>query len=694
MPAESIEALGGGCGLLHALSGTCALDLDDLEAARAWWAEHSVDIDTLRNDPHSVHITSGRAGRDKLLYKLSKPLRTIKPKGSGFELRCATAGGESVQDVLPPSVHPLTKKPYQWAYGEPLLGHWTNLPNIPAGVYRVWREMADSMPTREVVNQSPATFSIARVREAALVKMRKLDIDEYDDWINIGQSIHKETRGHSQGLALWDELSKDGKKYKGRDDLNTHWVSFDDTGARGLNTPATAEEFEVLKAEAPSATEAAATQSVKENYTAARDFLKARLIYVKDFEQYFDRESHRIFRSNFGLEHEFASKMPRRNGTRVSVVKMLKDLGADKPTVDRLGFHPGEGIVFTEFKDTYANLYRPRIADPIPATAGELERIEWLFDRIDDVPYREWLIQFYGHVIQRPGVKIKSAPLIWSETQGNGKTTLVAKIPALLVGSQYSVEMSSSVLASDFNDILRGAWHVNLSEFSVGSRIERELLSKKVERWIVENKIDLHQKGLAAVTIPNHFFLTASSNADNAASLDNTDRKWGVHELHAQAMTEAEMTWLFEGFLNTPRAAGVLRHYFLNVDLTGFNPDARAPLTAAKAAMARASASADVELMAELFEQRAGPFDKDVVLTSDVREYIYTRCPNKPSADRIGKVLTRSPFLGRTVRFRSGKGIYRAIVLYNHARWIDARGVEIMAHIRGDDVSIEDPLLS
>jgi putative DNA primase/helicase len=83
MPAEAIEALGGGVGLLHSLSGTCAIDLDDLTAARTWWADHGVDIDALIDSPDSVHVRSGRAGRDKLLYRLAKPLRTLKPKGSG-----------------------------------------------------------------------------------------------------------------------------------------------------------------------------------------------------------------------------------------------------------------------------------------------------------------------------------------------------------------------------------------------------------------------------------------------------------------------------------------------------------------------------------------------------------------------------------------------------------------------------------
>jgi hypothetical protein len=690
MPAESIDALGGGCGLLHALSGTCALDLDDLAAARAWWAEHSVDIDALRNDPNSVHITSGRAGRDKLLYNLSKPLRTIKPKGSGFELRCATAGGESVQDVLPPSVHPLTKRPYQWAYGEPLLGHWSNLPNIPAGVYRVWREMADAMPVREVVNTTaaPATFSTIRVREAALVKMQKLDIDEYDDWINIGQSIHKETRGHTQGLALWDELSKAGKKYKGRDDLETHWVSFDIGGARGLNTAASAEEFEVIKT--PSADEEIEAVKTKQLLRSeALALLESRFLFVKTAEKYFDLHDHRLVFTEASIQTRFTPYMP----GKCNPIKLLRE-SKTKRIVDSLGFHPGKEVVFDEGGDTYANLYRGRLPDPLEPTALEREKIEWLFNRIDDVLYRSWLLQLYGHVVQKPGVKIRTAPLIWSTKQGNGKSTLVGAIPALLVGEAYSVEVNAAVLTSDFNDILCNAWHVNLVEFRGASRAENQSISKKVENWIADSRVNLHQKGVKAMTMPNHFFVTASSNAEDAAQIDFEDRKWGVCNLQVDRMTDQEVAWIYPEFLLTPRAAAVLRHYFMAIDLTGFNPDGRAPLTAAKQEMVDINTSPELDVLIHLHEERSPPFDRDVVRSSDVQRYMQQNCTAKPTASRIGRILTRAPFNGVVKIFFAKGGTHRAIVLYNHARWKNATGPEIMAHIEGDDISVEDPLLS
>ena len=98
IPSDAVGALHG-VGLLHALSQTCALDIDNMNAARPWLAERGIDVDALLEADEAVQITSGRPGRAKLLYRMKRPLRTFKPPGSGLELRCATGEGHSVQDV-------------------------------------------------------------------------------------------------------------------------------------------------------------------------------------------------------------------------------------------------------------------------------------------------------------------------------------------------------------------------------------------------------------------------------------------------------------------------------------------------------------------------------------------------------------------------------------------------------------------
>jgi hypothetical protein len=133
-----------GVGLLLAHSGRCSLDVDNYELAKKWLAERDVDLDALINAAHAVRIESGRAGRTKLLYRLSKPLTTKQVEIDGntiLEFRCASSTGGSSQDVLPPSRHPVTKQPYRWAYGEPLLGDWRNPPVIPPTLLAAWREL-------------------------------------------------------------------------------------------------------------------------------------------------------------------------------------------------------------------------------------------------------------------------------------------------------------------------------------------------------------------------------------------------------------------------------------------------------------------------------------------------------------------------------------------------------------------------
>ncbi|MFI4971320.1 MAG: VapE domain-containing protein [Hyphomicrobiales bacterium] len=268
IPADAADALVG-AGLLHALSGTCALDVDDSDLARPWLAERGIDLDALLAADDAVQISSGRINRCKLIYRMARPLRTLKPAGSGLELRCATGEGKSVQDVLPFTVHPDTKKPYVWRLG--LLADWRAPPPIPAALVAAWRDLADP------ILPSAATPAAAPLPSPDVDRLRALlsphDPDSpYDQWIKAGMAIHNATGGSPTGLAVWDEWSKRGKKYKGVADLRTHWASFTSAPGKRVVTaaslevekPAAADEFPVG---APAATEivAEATERPKRN---------------------------------------------------------------------------------------------------------------------------------------------------------------------------------------------------------------------------------------------------------------------------------------------------------------------------------------------------------------------------------------------------------------------------------------------
>ncbi|WP_018715872.1 AAA family ATPase [Brachymonas chironomi] len=154
-----------GLGLIHTASRTCAIDLDDLHQAAEWLQIKGIDLSALLNADDGVQIVSGRPNRGKLLYKLPdgcQPLPTKKvqcPDGSMMlEFRCAPGkgGSDAVQDVLPPTIHPDTGKPYQWGGN----GDFNNLPTLPDGLLTVWREMLTNAPKVES-KQTANTYTIA-----------------------------------------------------------------------------------------------------------------------------------------------------------------------------------------------------------------------------------------------------------------------------------------------------------------------------------------------------------------------------------------------------------------------------------------------------------------------------------------------------------------------------------------------------
>lgn len=212
--------LKGNIGLAHAYSSppTMALDIDDLPKARAWLGERGVDLDALLEADDGVQVSSGREGRAKLLYRLpsvAEPIRTkqISDPETGemvLEFRCASAGGYTVQDVLPPSIHPDTGQAYQWA-GK---GTWQDIPQIPGQLLGVWQGQLQSTkrpPSRAVVvgdDSSVVALPRETIRDlrSALLFMRA---DEYDLWVNVGLAL--KPLGFV-GRGLWMEWSQTSEK--------------------------------------------------------------------------------------------------------------------------------------------------------------------------------------------------------------------------------------------------------------------------------------------------------------------------------------------------------------------------------------------------------------------------------------------------------------------------------------------------
>lgn len=219
---------GWGIGLAHAFSKTMALDIDNWEKASPLLKTYGIDLEALYNAADAVIVDSGRAGRGKLLYQMPDDLvlatkKVIIEASTIYELRCATSTMLTVQDVLPPSIHPDTGQPYRWA-GR---GHWTRLPMVPTEVIDLWKSLLEEDKQTRIAVSGSSNASWKEVTEALECINPNCS---YDQWITIGMALHwagSQTDQRDQALALWNEWSQGSEsKYPGERVIFNHWNSF------------------------------------------------------------------------------------------------------------------------------------------------------------------------------------------------------------------------------------------------------------------------------------------------------------------------------------------------------------------------------------------------------------------------------------------------------------------------------------
>ena len=163
-PEKADQINGGNAGITLAWARLCTIDIDNYLAAIADLEKRGIDLQALLMADDAVQISSGRENRAKLLYRLPPgvdPPQTFQfldeSKAVTFELRCASKDGTTVQDVIPPSIHPDTGKPYVW------IGDWRHIPVLPQAIWDMWQERiaAERKPQRVRGNSVPGRSDAA-----------------------------------------------------------------------------------------------------------------------------------------------------------------------------------------------------------------------------------------------------------------------------------------------------------------------------------------------------------------------------------------------------------------------------------------------------------------------------------------------------------------------------------------------------
>jgi putative DNA primase/helicase len=207
-------------GLAHAYCTprpTCAIDIDVYREAKPWLSDKGVDIDALLSSEDAVVIHSGKKFSLKLIYRLrpSEIKESIKIFGASqnciLEFRCGTKDKKTVQDVLPPSIHP-SGTTYQWyGHGDPLAP-----PSLRKTLRVIWDRQIEESNKKRYNKQAVKHIHqsiIESPRQVATIQNALKYIDascSYEIWRNVIWALLSTDWQCAEDLALkWSMSAPD-----------------------------------------------------------------------------------------------------------------------------------------------------------------------------------------------------------------------------------------------------------------------------------------------------------------------------------------------------------------------------------------------------------------------------------------------------------------------------------------------------
>ena len=246
------EILSGDCKAVGLISGPCFnnpyglvwVDVDGL-SVYPLVKQLAEETDFDKALPPTLTICSGKAGRERKLYKLARDKHkhfvrnkyTWHGEGNKEKLEILWAKHQGVLMGL----HPETDG-YYTAEGQGF--EWVDkLPELPDWILNgiINKNVKQGIPATEVTRMVGPHFAVqaeinlARDMQLAQEAMWSLPIDacdDYDIWITIGQSLHSLDESL---LDTWDEWSKQSDKYRDGE-CHKRWLSFSKGGGRGMGS--------------------------------------------------------------------------------------------------------------------------------------------------------------------------------------------------------------------------------------------------------------------------------------------------------------------------------------------------------------------------------------------------------------------------------------------------------------------------
>ena len=397
----------------------------------------------------------------------------------------------------------------------------------------------------------------------------------------------------------------------------------------------------------------------------------------KTFTEASEKFAERVLLANGGIRYEIVS------AAKVWIAWRLRN------AVDELTYQPGQPkrVVYAHLGHTITgyNMWRGWAVKPKEGDVSLfLTLIDFLFSESTQSA-KSWFLDWLAYPLQFPGTKLYTAAVLHSIQQGVGKS-LVGYTMARIYGENFR-EFKQRDLKSNFT-----SWAVN-KQFLMGDDITGDHKSRAyadmLKALITQKTMTIDKKFIPTYDVPDCINYLFTTNQPDAFFLEDTDRRFFVHECPQRLLDITFYTQDYDRWLHSKSCGEAVFYYLLQRDLRGFNPRIAAPMTAAKEQMIDIGRSdlaswvrsvlREPEKMLAIGDQS---YSLDLISVQELLTFYDPTHTKRTTAGGIGRELSRAGavMVAQGVRLLTTQGQRKLYILRDTQRWLSASREEILAH--------------
>lgn len=475
---------------------------------------------------------------------------------------------------------------------------------------------------------------------------------DYDPWFDVMVAVKAATDGSEEGFDLFAEWSS--KSFKDEPEVTRDkWDSVQPpfrrgwpqlaTWARSLGANVPCTDFDPYEPEDETAG-APGAALLREGDAGPVSRMFEEFVWVEKLGRPVEVKTGAIFsdRSFNARNYQVGDPVD----TKKCALAVFLRNGSRRRTVVGLTFRPGEGP-FVEEKEAQGEDFPPGLyfntwgghPDLKKGSVADEQIRPWL----DHVEYlvpnaaeRAVVYDALAWWAQNPAKKPNWALVIGSDKEGVGKGLFVAPMKAA-IGSAYVNEVRAREVVSGFTGWAAGRKLIIVDEMKASHADDDAANKLKMLLAAPPRTMQIERKGKDPYPVPNLLAFIFFTNDRDALKLGNSARRyfvtWCAAEPRADEYYVGLEKWLAEG------GDKLVARWLHTRDVCSFNALGRAPASAAREEMRRASRSAVEEWIEDGIAEATGAFQADLQVLEDLR----MQCPSARgqviSSHRVGGLL-------------------------------------------------------